>query len=81
MLREIASAKKAAFTRSLVGTVVKAITLRSGGAEFTEALTDNYLKMKVSGHHEPNCWMELNVAGVSGEMLAGDPMIVATPCC
>src|SRR5208282_379627 len=40
VLREIASKKKAAFARSLVGTVVEAITLQSCGADFTEALTD-----------------------------------------
>ena len=57
VLREIASGKKAAFMRSLVGTVVEAITLQSGGADFTEALTDNYLKVRISGHHEANRWM------------------------
>ncbi len=69
VLREIASGKKAAFMRSLVGTVVEAITLQSGGADFTEALTDNYLKMKISGHHEANRWMKMQVEAVSGEML------------
>jgi threonylcarbamoyladenosine tRNA methylthiotransferase MtaB len=73
VLREIASGKKAVFMRSLVGTVVEAITLQSGGAEFTEALTDNYLKMKVSGRHEANRWMDVKVEAVSGEMLIGNP--------
>ncbi len=74
VLREIASEKKAAFMRSLVGTVVEAITLQSGGAEFTEALTDNYLKMKISGHYEANRWMDVKVEGVNGEMLLGEPL-------
>jgi threonylcarbamoyladenosine tRNA methylthiotransferase MtaB len=73
VLREIASNKKAAFMRSLVGTVVEAITLQSGGAEFTEALTDNYLKMKISSRCEPNRWMQVKVEGVNGEMLLGKP--------
>ena len=72
VLRELASRKKAAFMQSLVGTVVKAITLQSGGAEFSEALTDNYLKMKISGHHEPNRWVDVKVEGVEGEMLLGN---------
>ena len=72
-LREIAFGKKSAFMRSLVGTVIEAITLQSGGADFTEALTDNYLKMKISGHHEANRWMDVKVEGVSGEMLLGKP--------
>jgi threonylcarbamoyladenosine tRNA methylthiotransferase MtaB len=75
VLREIASGKKAAFMRSLVGTVVEAITLQSGGAEFTEALTDNYLKMKISGHHEANRWMDVKVEGMNGEMLLGNPVV------
>ncbi len=71
VLRELAARKKAAFMRSLVGTVVEAITLQSGGADFAEALTDNYLKVKVSGHHGPNQWLAVKVAGMNGEMLAG----------
>ncbi|MGA8538833.1 MAG: tRNA (N(6)-L-threonylcarbamoyladenosine(37)-C(2))-methylthiotransferase MtaB [Terriglobales bacterium] len=73
VLREIASKKKAAFLRSLIGTVVEAITLQSGAAGFTEALTDNYLKMKIAGRHEANRWMTLNIEGVDGEILAGQP--------
>ena len=74
VLREIASKKKAAFMQSLVGTVVEAITLQSGGVEFTEALTDNYLKMKISGRHEANRWMNVRVDGMNGEMLTGKPV-------
>ena len=79
VLREIASKKKAAFMRSLVGTVVEAITLQSGGAEFTEALTDNYLKMKISGHYEANRWMDVKVEGMSGEMLFGNLVAKVAP--
>jgi threonylcarbamoyladenosine tRNA methylthiotransferase MtaB len=75
VLREIASKKKAAFMRSLVGTVVEAITLQSGGAEFTEALTENYLKMRISGRHEANRWMAVNIQGVNGEMLLGNSVM------
>jgi threonylcarbamoyladenosine tRNA methylthiotransferase MtaB len=71
VLREMASKKKAAFMRSLVGTVVEAITLQSGDAEFTEALTDNYLKMKILGHHQPNRWLDVIVEGMNGEFLIG----------
>jgi threonylcarbamoyladenosine tRNA methylthiotransferase MtaB len=75
VLREIASNKKAAFMRSLVGTLVEAITLQSGGADFTEALTDNYLKMKIPGLHEANRWMVVNIQGVNGEMLLANPVM------
>ena len=52
VLREIASAKKAAFLRSLVGREVEAITLQSGGSDLTEALTDNYLKARIERNIE-----------------------------
>ena len=74
MLREIASRKKTAFMRSLIGTVVEAITLQSVGEDLTEALTDNFLKLKVPGHHEANRWVDVKVEGVNGEMLVGRPV-------
>jgi len=74
VLRELASRKKAAFMQSLVGTVVKSITLQSGGADFTEALTDNYLKVRIPGHHEANRWVNMKVEGVNGEMLSAKPV-------
>jgi threonylcarbamoyladenosine tRNA methylthiotransferase MtaB len=75
LLREMASKKKAAFMRSQVGTVVEAITLQSRDAEFTEALTDNYLKMKILGHHEANHWLDVIVEGMNGEFLIGKPVV------
>ena len=71
VLREIASAKKAAFLHSLVGKEVEAITLQCGGADFTEALTDNYLKARFAGNIEPNRWIRLCVDAVEGEFLRG----------
>jgi hypothetical protein len=57
---------------TLVGTMVEAITLQSSTPEFTEALSENYLKMKVSGQHKANQWLAVKVEGVSGETLVGD---------
>jgi len=74
VLREIASAKKAAFLQSQVGTVVEAITLQSQGSDCTEALTDNYLKAKVTGHLEANRWVQLCVQAAEGEILVGQFM-------
>jgi threonylcarbamoyladenosine tRNA methylthiotransferase MtaB len=72
VLREMASRKKASFMGSMIGTVVQAITLRTSGTDFTEALTDNYLKMKISGRQEANRWMKLRVETVAGEVLQGN---------
>jgi threonylcarbamoyladenosine tRNA methylthiotransferase MtaB len=74
VLRDAASKKKAAFMGSLMGTIVEAITLQSGGEDFTEALTENYLKIRISGNHEANRWGNVVVAGVNGEMLLGKPV-------
>jgi threonylcarbamoyladenosine tRNA methylthiotransferase MtaB len=78
-LRELAAQKKALFMRSMIGTVIQAITLQTAGAEFaeateaTEALTDNYLKIRVAGRHEANRWMNLRVKMADDESLRGEP--------
>ncbi len=69
VLREIGSAKKRAFLCSLVGTEVEAITLQAGGADFTEALTENYQKVRVAGRFDANRWMRFWVERVDGGML------------
>ncbi|MGA9528429.1 MAG: MiaB/RimO family radical SAM methylthiotransferase [Terriglobales bacterium] len=73
VLRKIAAAKKAAFMQSLIGSEVEAITLQTGGTNFTEALTENYLKVKIHGHYEANRWMNVVVEGVKDEMMIGLP--------
>jgi threonylcarbamoyladenosine tRNA methylthiotransferase MtaB len=79
ILRQIASQKKAAFMRSLAGTEVEAITLHSRGGNFTEALTNNYLKMRIAGHHEANRWVRATVEHVEGEFLLGlEPNVAVT---
>lgn len=70
-LREIAAAKKAAFMQAQVGRVVEAITLRSEAEGLTEALTDNYLKMKITGRLESNRWIETQVERADGEVMVG----------
>jgi threonylcarbamoyladenosine tRNA methylthiotransferase MtaB len=70
-LREIAGAKKRAFARGLAGSTVEAITLHARSGNFTEALTDNYLKMRVSGDLQANRWLRVMVEGTDGEILVG----------
>jgi threonylcarbamoyladenosine tRNA methylthiotransferase MtaB len=38
---------------------------------FTEALTDNYLKLRLTGRHQPNRWLRARVEDIHGETLAG----------
>jgi threonylcarbamoyladenosine tRNA methylthiotransferase MtaB len=61
ILRDLAEEKKLAFMRALVGKPVQAITLNSSQrrptGEFTEALTDNFLKLLVPGRYAANHWV------------------------
>ena len=75
ILRELASGKKLAFMRSFVGQSIEAITLSvtgsDDGGEFTEALTDNYLKLRLRGRHEANHWQTATVKDVlSGSLIS-----------
>ena len=76
ILRELASQKKLGFMRSFVGGTVEAITLNVIGSdedgEFTEALTDNYLKLRLRGRHHANRWQTATVSGVASGSLIGE---------
>ena len=73
ILRELAAEKKLAFMQSFAGKTVEAITLNVVGhdseGEFTEALTENYLKLRLRGRHEPNRWQTVAVKQVSAGSL------------
>jgi threonylcarbamoyladenosine tRNA methylthiotransferase MtaB len=71
ILRELAAEKKLAFMRSFVGKAVEAITLNVFDGSSTEALTDNYLKLRLDGRHEANQWLKVRVQRIeSGTLLA-----------
>jgi threonylcarbamoyladenosine tRNA methylthiotransferase MtaB len=75
ILREIASEKKLTFMRSFIGKNIEAITLNEIGkdadGEFTEALTDNYLKLRLHGRHESNQWRTVIVQDIVAGSLVG----------
>ena len=68
-LRELASQKKLEFMRGFVGRAVQAITLDVFDGAFTEALTDNYLKLRLNGRHEPNRWVKARVERVEEALI------------
>jgi threonylcarbamoyladenosine tRNA methylthiotransferase MtaB len=75
VLRELAATKKLAFMRSFVGRELQAITLdvihqRHDGI-FTEALTDNYLKLYLAGRHASNQWVTGQVESIEDGALLG----------
>jgi threonylcarbamoyladenosine tRNA methylthiotransferase MtaB len=64
ILRDLASAKKLAFMRSFIDKPVQAITLNVFDGGCTEALTDNYLKLKIFGQQPANRWITTNISDV-----------------
>jgi threonylcarbamoyladenosine tRNA methylthiotransferase MtaB len=76
ILRDLATEKKLAFMQSFIGKPLEAITLNvvhdSAAGELTEALTDNYQKLYLKGHHEPNRWITAHIEEVEGGAFVGD---------
>jgi threonylcarbamoyladenosine tRNA methylthiotransferase MtaB len=71
ILRELAAEKKRAFMRPFVGNTMEAITLNvvhsNSDGDFTEALTDNYQKAKLSGNHPANRWMKVRIHSLEND--------------
>ena len=76
ILRDLAAQKRLAFMQSFVGKLLNVITLNVAGSddgfEFTETLTDNYLKLRLKGFHEPNQWVRTCVKEVNDGALLGE---------
>jgi len=60
VLRELAAAKNRAFRESMVGSRLSAVTLHEPGI----ALTENYIKVELAQHREPNQIVELEIGSV-----------------
>jgi threonylcarbamoyladenosine tRNA methylthiotransferase MtaB len=75
ILRDLATEKKLAFMRSFAGHEIEAITLSVNSENldgtWTEALSDNYLKLRLRGKHQPNIWLNAKVEKVEDGYLAG----------
>src|SRR5271157_2091245 len=71
VLRELAAQKKRSFMQSFVGRELEAITLTHYDGEFTEALADNYLKLRVRGEHRPNTLLRSKIEAVESDTLLG----------
>lgn len=69
VLRELAAEKNRAFRQSFVGQTLEVITLRAGGDGWTEALSNNFLKVRVAGRHSANQILTTEITGVTDEEL------------
>jgi threonylcarbamoyladenosine tRNA methylthiotransferase MtaB len=87
ILREVGERKRLAFMQGFVGKTLEAITLAANRQHvpeiipeqrpiglFTEALTDNYLKLRLQGRHKPNLWIRARVRQVEGQTLIATPV-------
>lgn len=75
ILRELATQKKLAFMRGFIDRRIEAITLdateEGTGEVWTDALTDNYLQLRIKGKHESNRWLAVPVKTVEvGRLIA-----------
>jgi threonylcarbamoyladenosine tRNA methylthiotransferase MtaB len=76
ILRDLANEKKLAFMHSFVRHTLEAITLNVISEDldgiWTEALTDNYLKLRLKGRHEPNRWLRAEISSVHNHQFIGN---------
>jgi threonylcarbamoyladenosine tRNA methylthiotransferase MtaB len=64
-LRNLSQRKSAEFRAAQAGQSFRALTLHRQGDDWTEALTGNYLKVRVAGLHPANEWHQVSVTADS----------------
>jgi threonylcarbamoyladenosine tRNA methylthiotransferase MtaB len=71
-LRALAVEKAAAFrnAQAQLGNTLRGLTLHRRGGDWTEALSGNYLKMRIAGHWDANQWVEAPVSADPGQPVA-----------
>jgi threonylcarbamoyladenosine tRNA methylthiotransferase MtaB len=69
VLRELAGEKNLAFRESFVGRNLEVITLQSHDNGWTEALSDNFLKVRMAGRYKANKLVKVNVTEIGNENL------------
>ncbi|MCU1310803.1 MAG: mtaB [Candidatus Angelobacter sp.] len=71
ILRDLIAAKNAAFRQRFVGRSLEAITLHPREEGFTEALTNNFIKLRLEDMHSSNQILQVAVAGLTQDGLTG----------
>jgi len=83
ILRELAAKKKLAFLQSFLGKTMEAITLNmvqsKSAGEFTEALTDNFQKLRLQGRHKANQWITAHIGRIDDGAFIGTLAVPAVP--
>jgi threonylcarbamoyladenosine tRNA methylthiotransferase MtaB len=71
ILRELIAEKNTIFRQSFVGRSLEAITLHSREDGFTEALTNNFIKLRLAGAHSSNQLLRIAITGLMEDGLTG----------
>jgi threonylcarbamoyladenosine tRNA methylthiotransferase MtaB len=80
-LRALGETKAAAFRQSQLGRTLRVLTLRSSDSadasqlDTTVAISTNYLKLRLSGIHPPNNWLDVSISGETGTVLVGETIL------
>jgi threonylcarbamoyladenosine tRNA methylthiotransferase MtaB len=69
VLRELAAEKTLAFRKSFVGRTLEVITLQAGGDGWTEALSDNFLKVRLAGQYPANEILQTEITALGNDDL------------
>jgi threonylcarbamoyladenosine tRNA methylthiotransferase MtaB len=75
-LRSIGERKTSAFRASQAGTELRALTLGRSTEAWTEAITSNYLKIRITGRHSSNQWLAIRLTSDANEIV---PPVPAQP--
>ena len=71
VLRDLAARKKQEFMQSFAGRELDVLTLTNYDGSRTEALSDNYVKVFVTGSFPPNQFMRVDITAIGEDWLAG----------
>jgi threonylcarbamoyladenosine tRNA methylthiotransferase MtaB len=69
VLRELAAEKNLAFRNKFLGHLLEVITLHTSDSDWTEGLSDNYLKVRIAGRHAANEVLTAQVTEIKHEGL------------
>jgi threonylcarbamoyladenosine tRNA methylthiotransferase MtaB len=72
-LRAISAEKAKSFRSSQAGYQMRALTLARSGDNWTEALTANYLKIRIAGRHSANQWHSVRLTTNLEEIVPSHP--------
>jgi threonylcarbamoyladenosine tRNA methylthiotransferase MtaB len=79
-LRALGEAKAGAFRQSQIGRTLRVLTLRTTDSadgsqqDTTPALSTNYLKVRISGAHPANQWLDVCISSEEGNYLLAEPV-------